>query len=286
MAIFACRDVRAGETLEHSYLPPRLLVLPRRARTAHLHFAVCECARCAAEPWDPPSQLRALSLPPGHASTEFGPLIASFKLASAAATVSASSLSTASDETGGSLQLMAAGDAILSTPSLVTELRSRPLAALDVCLPMIEAHWARRALSWQHPAELADGLRPQREEEEGAVGRLLPLAAELALDAAQRIDELRVAPDAAAQLLRGACTIFRFLLSSPRRPAAPAAGQAAGGHATRHAHDADADVEALRSAAATLSRMVGGDLRWLRDDLPFLDDARGRAMLGHLRPPP
>ena len=53
MAIFTARSIARGEELVHSYLPPRLLVLPRRRRTAHLAFE-CQCARCASEPLEPP----------------------------------------------------------------------------------------------------------------------------------------------------------------------------------------------------------------------------------------
>jgi hypothetical protein len=67
MAIFACKAVDVGDELTHSYLPPRLLLLARRARRAHLHF-VCACARCKDEPHDPPPALVAVrGVPAGHA---------------------------------------------------------------------------------------------------------------------------------------------------------------------------------------------------------------------------
>jgi hypothetical protein len=46
MAVFAARDVAAGEELTHSYLPSHQLLLPRAARQPLLFFD-CRCPRCA-----------------------------------------------------------------------------------------------------------------------------------------------------------------------------------------------------------------------------------------------
>ena len=46
MAVFAARDVAAGEELTHSYLPSHHLLLPRAARQPLLFFD-CSCLRCA-----------------------------------------------------------------------------------------------------------------------------------------------------------------------------------------------------------------------------------------------
>ena len=46
MAIFAARDVAAGEELTHSYLPSHQLLLPSAARRPLLTFD-CACPRCA-----------------------------------------------------------------------------------------------------------------------------------------------------------------------------------------------------------------------------------------------
>jgi len=190
MAVFTVRDVAAGEELTHSYLPPRLLVLPRRARRAHLHFA-CACERCVAEPDEPTPAVAALCFPPGHATTPAGERVARFKLLCATAAPAA---------------VLSAGDRLISQRALLAELRARPLAALEIALPYLGAYWALRGL----------GTPPDAP----SVGEALPLAAALAAAAAEALEALATephAPRAAARWLRCTTAIVGYLLDATTR---------------------------------------------------------------------
>ncbi|EOD34434.1 hypothetical protein EMIHUDRAFT_228606 [Emiliania huxleyi CCMP1516] len=129
-ALFAVAAIEEGSELFHSYLPPRLLVLPRRARRAHLHFP-CRCSRCEAEPEEPPSPLAQLGWPAAHAATAEGHLVGRFSLLCAG---------------GAPREVVAAGAGLLSNAPLVSTLRQRPLAALQVCLPLLASSWQARAM--------------------------------------------------------------------------------------------------------------------------------------------
>jgi len=246
MAIFASRDIHTGEELTHSYLPPRLLLLPEAARAAHLHFAPCECDRCtrARGSSEPLRDAAATLFPPGHAATDDGALIAQFKLLSAA---------------DGALAL-ASADALLRRPSVVEMLRTRPLACLDVCLPMLQAHWTRVAVASGTPSEGPDAA---------VAGVCLPLAAELAHAAAYELIAMTEStiPIWARWHVVHATAISRYLLA--HNPLADAVRQRATIHRPWIDKERELVDRAIR-AVRGLSCLYGNGLSCLRDDLPFM----------------
>ena len=194
-----------------------------------------------------------MQFPPGHATTPDGLLVARFKLLCAA------------DGGGGDAALAAAGQ-LLSSSALVDLLRSRPLAALDVCLPVLSAHWTRR--SW-HAAD------------ETGADRVLPLAATLAADAAVVLSRQRVAAAPATLALVHTTAISRYLLTTNTLAKAVAErGVLYQSVIERERSILDGAIDAARG----LSSMFGGALHWLRDDVPFveMEDARTRPSLQHL----
>jgi len=198
-ALFAVAAIEEGSELFHSYLPPRLLVLPRRARRAHLHFP-CRCSRCEAEPEEPPPPLAQLGWPAAHAATAEGHLVGRFSLLCAG---------------GAPREVVAAGAGLLSNAPLVSTLRQRPLAALQVCLPLLASSWQARAMGGADAAA----------DDEG--GWCVSLASDLAAAAVEALAAAAAAaaatPAAPLALLRSNAAIGRFLLSQrPRRETAPA----------------------------------------------------------------
>ena len=255
MAVFAARAISVGEELTHSYLPPRLLLLPRALRGEYLHFP-CACVRCTAEPREVAAVQHDLGFPPSHAKSDDGERIARFKLLSAAANHE---------------EVLKAGDALLfRQPTLLGLLHERPLAALDICLPYIAAYWALCALGGGGGGGSGGGRSGGK-----SGGVALGLAAHLAASAVDDIEarssrgELQSpVPAAPTAWLRGSLAVCCYLLGARTR---------------------DLTAPALCAALQELRTLFGGGAAFLRDDLPFLeggemDKAAGEAAVA--RPSP
>lgn len=246
MAVFIGSHVAAGTELTHSYLPPRLLVVPRSVRASHLHFT-CTCSRCANESACCP-RLAAMAFPPGHALSPEGTEVAAFKLASA------------SGDLGAALEH---GVSVLTSESCVQTLSDRPLAAIEVTMPFLSAYFA-----WQLGAGVGEGVVP------GGVRHHALAAARLQAIAAARIrrlyDTRPLASDPAAsrgmpaadQLADAALVSWALLEQSYASH---------GASATTTTND-----ELHAAAVGAMRRMTarfGGTLEWMRDDLPCLGGA-------------
>ncbi len=132
MAIFTAARVGTGTELRHSYLPSRLLITPRATRAAHLHFA-CGCPRCVDESSEPPPRSRR------PAADSSAALLASACDALGAQAMARVQLAMASDDEATMLE---EGARLLSQPAVVSALEHAPLAAIEVCAPLLAAHHA------------------------------------------------------------------------------------------------------------------------------------------------
>ena len=234
MAIYACAPIEAGDELTHSYLPPRLLILPKLMRAPHLPFEVCMCRRCQAEKDEPPPHVAACLLPPEAAHLEM--LFAQFKMAA---------LGAAGSGGAAARELLDVGDAILvDATGVPAVLSARPIVALDVCLPLIAAHWTARACG-----ELAEADA----EEPYVTASCVPRAADLALAAAERLEAVGAAPATALELLKHTCAISAYLLGT---------------------RDEEEMQSAVVSAGGALGRLLGGGIDWMRDDVPWVEEER------------
>ena len=246
MAIFACSRVAAGTELRHSYLPPRLLILPRAVRASHLHFT-CDCGRCASESSvGSQTGLSAVAFPPGHALTSEGEDVAAFKLAVAS---------------GDHEAVLQQGSQLFASATCTRTLSEHPLAAIELAAPFLSAYFA---------AQLSAGAGNGGEVVPSAGGRRQVLAAaELQARAAERIRRLYAAHSDSAgpgsTALRGGLpaaehladlALVGWVLLDQRDPSA--------GSGTT---DGAARAAAL-SAMRRMTARFGGSLEWMRDDLP------------------
>ena len=232
MAIFTCTTIRAGTELRHSYLPARLLVLPRTFRASHLHFA-CACPRCAKEQREQSTatSLDAMGFPPGHANTAEGLEVAAFKLAAASGEASV---------------ILQQGCKVLQVCEAT--LVARPLAALEVSAPLLAAYGVVRL------SGVGAGEADATVDVEAAVLMAARLQA-WATEAIRRVYEGSDAPAFAEALADMALITYALLLhhGGDNGP-----GEAKAGALHRAA------LCALRRCSARF----GGSLEWMRDDLP------------------
>jgi hypothetical protein len=250
MLIFACEPVAAGSELLHSYLPPRLLMLPRHARSAHLHFE-CECRRCRREPMKATPETSSLCFPPDHPTSDEGVAVGRFKLACASAD---------------HRTVLAEGDAWL--PSLLETLCERPLAMLEIGSPYLSAFW-----SWRSNGGDDDGGGGGAD---GSTGRYAPLIARFACEACERLHSIGypeglaegsqpcregVGTAVALEQLHHSFIMMCYLLDSrPRQTILPRLFRS---------------IQRLRS-------LCGGSALWLLDDMPLLElDGTGAGLLAH-----
>jgi hypothetical protein len=134
MAIFAARDIASGEELNHSYVPPCLLLAAEEVRGKHLHF-VCACARCRAERAAAAEGVASLGsrlgFPPDYFNTAAGKGVAAFKLAAALA----DKFTHSADDCE---RILDAGDEVLHKEHWAF-FSAHPVAALDVAGPYLAA---------------------------------------------------------------------------------------------------------------------------------------------------
>jgi len=144
MAIFAARDVAAGEELTHSYLPSHQLLLPSAARRPLLTFD-CACPRCARN-----VNVGADGNPDAKATTpasalETGASIWDTPLAAAAIEVRTVALACGGDRPHDVLD--AFRREVLEAPGAREALADcPPRAAVSLLEPVLDAHW-RAALN-------------------------------------------------------------------------------------------------------------------------------------------
>lgn len=132
MAIFAARDVAAGEELTHSYLPSHQLLLPSAARRPLLTFD-CACPRCA----------RNVNVP--ASALENGASIWDTPLAAAAIEIRTVALACGGDRPHDVLD--AFRREVLEAPGAREALAvCPPQAAVSLLEPVLDAHW-RAALN-------------------------------------------------------------------------------------------------------------------------------------------
>ena len=299
MAIFAATHIRAGSELRHSYLPPRLLILPRAVRTSHLHFA-CACPRCKYEsmPTTTASSeaLAAMGFPAGHALTKEGLEVASFKL------VMGSSEHEAIINDGGQL-----------LERCMHTLSTRPLAALEITAPILAAYFALK-LSDHIPGGVPVKITKAMHGHARAAASLQAAAAErvrlhyVALDTAPNVlpplhyasscthDVAGVARGArdAAELLADTTLVCWALLEPDLDEGENGADAEHGSGASSASADTAASPSranssthaslqppaswlhgATRGAMRRCAARFGWGLEWLRDDLPCFHSTPG-----------
>lgn len=126
MAVFALRDIKAGEEATHSYISMDLLSQPVRSRARHFFFE-CRCKRCVVERGSPPDpKLAALGYPRDFGGTVAEKSITAFKLALALNV--------------GPCEVLEAGDACLQG-GCFQFLRAHPLASIEITVPYLSALW-------------------------------------------------------------------------------------------------------------------------------------------------
>ena len=144
MAIFAARDVAAGEELTHSYLPSHQLLLPSAARRPLLTFD-CACPRCARN-----LNVGADGNPDGKATTPASALETSASIWDTPLAAAAIEIRTVALACGGDRPhdvLDAFRREVLEAPGAREALANcPPRAAVSLLEPVLDAHW-RAALN-------------------------------------------------------------------------------------------------------------------------------------------
>ena len=230
MAIFASERIEVGEELRHSYLPQHLLACPRSRRRAHIHFA-CDCLRCAAGVAEP-----AETFPP-TAATE----VARFLVACAVSEPRTT---------------LWQGAELLRKTELQSQLRTSPLAALEICRAYLGAHWALSASS--------EGATDADSQDKAQLRAAAALQAEAAAALCKSAAADATAPHAQLAHLAASAVVQASVL---------------GAFADRDGHEGVQDVQGALGALATA---FGGAHSWLRDDLPFLNPEVAQRLLARL----
>ena len=250
MAIFTCSRVAAGTELRHSYLPPRLLILPRAFRASHLHFT-CDCSRCANERSDDSlAALAAFAFPPGHARTSDGEGVASFKLAVAS---------------GDHEAVLQQGSQLFASGACMQTLSEHPLAAIELAAPFLSAYFALQLSASNATTDGGEQIVPP------GLRRQLLDAARLQAMAAERIRRLYAAHSTGpvSSALRGGLpaaeqladlALVGWVLFEQRDP-------------TRGKTEGAPRAAALSAMRRTAARF-GGSFEWMRDDLPCFSPPR------------
>ena len=264
MAIFAGKIVPAGAELCHSYLPPRMLIIPRGERAAHLHFA-CECPRCATEPEALPVAFAALHPPPSGALD--------------AAKMAAFTLAMASND-----QEMALKAAHAVVTDHATALREWPLGAIAVTAPAIGTYFASRlsASEDRDGGSMARCLDATRLRQARAMARLHAYATESVREAYEayaawarshyptHVSDTIASALRAAEMLADQSLIVACLLEPDYDLGDLDGGAPTSRERTTHGwRDRQLSGDA-QSALRRLSARLGGGFDWVLDDLPCL----------------